>query len=552
MAIPFLNDIDLNKNELQNAVIQSLGTAPLSPKAGQVYFNNGGTTAADKGLWWYNGTTWVRIGVTYDMAAGAVSSNKVPITLTGSDGTTDTVYIQGAGGATITQSNGTITITTAEAATATPIVAGTGAVGTSSKYAKEDHVHPAQTSVTGNAGSATQLQNARTIDGVSFNGTANISHFGSCTISGSTGTVACTGFTLAAGAWIAVYFPNSNNSSSSDPLQLNVNSTGGKNVKYYRGSDESIPANAHIFEINRTYLLVYDGTDYRLVGDLDTSVSYDSGTLAQLRAGTIEQDEVWTPKILHDYVAEAIGAANAMRFKGTVTTSSGLPTTGVKVGDTYMVNEAGTYAGQTCEVGDLIIATATTPTWTVAQTNINGAITSISGTSPVSVTGSGSSRTVGVNYTAVTGKPTGNQSPSFGDSVTISQISQSATGQITATDRTIKIPASRATSSNDGLMSKEDKAKLDLLAGGAVVVNNPALTSSNGVCRWEIIDLNEMVIGVVQVFDKSTGKQVMCDVKWAGEVGEHTPGSPSNQVWIDILSTTNIAANSYCAVIVGF
>ena len=46
-------------------------------------------------------------------------------------------------------------------ATATPLVAsGTGAVGTSSKQAREDHVHPVQTSVSGNAGSANKVNNS--------------------------------------------------------------------------------------------------------------------------------------------------------------------------------------------------------------------------------------------------------------------------------------------------------------------------------------------------------------------------------------------------------
>ncbi len=43
------------------------------------------------------------------------------------------------------------------AATATPKAPGTAAVGSSAKYAKEDHVHPLQTTVSGNAGSATKL-----------------------------------------------------------------------------------------------------------------------------------------------------------------------------------------------------------------------------------------------------------------------------------------------------------------------------------------------------------------------------------------------------------
>ena len=51
---------------------------------------------------------------------------------------------------------------------------GTPSAGTSSKVAREDHVHPVQTTVSGNAGSATKLATARTINGTSFDGSANI------------------------------------------------------------------------------------------------------------------------------------------------------------------------------------------------------------------------------------------------------------------------------------------------------------------------------------------------------------------------------------------
>lgn len=77
--------------------------------------------------------------------------------------------------------------TTYTAASATPKAPGTAAVGTSPKYAREDHVHPAQTSVlgssgscTGNAATATKLAAARTIlvnlgatSAASFDGSAN-------------------------------------------------------------------------------------------------------------------------------------------------------------------------------------------------------------------------------------------------------------------------------------------------------------------------------------------------------------------------------------------
>lgn len=56
----------------------------------------------------------------------------------------------------------------------TPKAAGTAAAGSAGAVARADHVHPAQTSVTGNAGTATKLQTARTINGRSFDGSANI------------------------------------------------------------------------------------------------------------------------------------------------------------------------------------------------------------------------------------------------------------------------------------------------------------------------------------------------------------------------------------------
>ena len=58
MAIKYYSSIDLNKNELQNAVIQPLGSAPGSPSEGQIYYDN---TGGDKALHFYNGSAWVRL-----------------------------------------------------------------------------------------------------------------------------------------------------------------------------------------------------------------------------------------------------------------------------------------------------------------------------------------------------------------------------------------------------------------------------------------------------------------------------------------------------------
>lgn len=67
-------------------------------------------------------------------------------------------------------------------ATVAPLIAGTAAVGTSTKYAREDHRHPAQTTVSGNAGTATKLTTPRVIaiagaisGSATFDGSSNVS-----------------------------------------------------------------------------------------------------------------------------------------------------------------------------------------------------------------------------------------------------------------------------------------------------------------------------------------------------------------------------------------
>ena len=152
-------------------------------------------------------------------------------------------------------------------ATAVPLVAGTAAVGTAANVARGDHVHPAQTTISGNAGSATKLATARTIDGVSFNGSAAITHFGTCDTAAGTAakTVALTGFSLVTGARVFVKFTYAN--TVANPT-LNVNSTGAKAI-VYRGSAIS----AAYLRANGTYEFLYDGTNWNFVGDLNTDAN---------------------------------------------------------------------------------------------------------------------------------------------------------------------------------------------------------------------------------------------------------------------------------------
>jgi hypothetical protein len=57
MAIKYLNNLDLNKNQLQQAVIQTASSDPASPVAGQIYYNT-----TDNVIKFYNGTAFVSAG----------------------------------------------------------------------------------------------------------------------------------------------------------------------------------------------------------------------------------------------------------------------------------------------------------------------------------------------------------------------------------------------------------------------------------------------------------------------------------------------------------
>jgi len=228
MALEFYSSLDLNKNELQNAAVHNLGTAPSSPVEGQLYYD---TTGGDKEVYVWNGSSWVSLvsagGDITSVVAGAgmtggATSGDATLNVIGGDGIT-----ANANDVAITAAQTTITsISNAglkvgrdqhnlidfattdnriffRAANADQVVLIDGALlpvtnndvdlGSSSLEFKDAFFDGTVTSdafagpltgaVTGNADTATTLATARAINGVDFNGSAAI------TITAAAGTL---------------------------------------------------------------------------------------------------------------------------------------------------------------------------------------------------------------------------------------------------------------------------------------------------------------------------------------------------------------------------
>jgi hypothetical protein len=111
---------------------------------------------------------------------------------------------------------------------------------------------------------ANMLSKTVNFDGVVPNDLNVVKHYGECSTAAGTAakTVSCDGFTLITGAKIAVKFTVTN---TADNPTLNVNNTTAKPICYHGTAIE-----AGVLAQNHIYEFIYDGTNYELVGDINT------------------------------------------------------------------------------------------------------------------------------------------------------------------------------------------------------------------------------------------------------------------------------------------
>ena len=325
----FLTNINLNQNELRNVVIQPLATAPSNPKVGQIYYNTTNSV-----LYSFDGTQWSAVGTSYVLPpatdstlGGVIVSTRLSVDASGNL-TIDTVPWNKLTSTPTTIAGYAITdakidqgVITLGSATITPVV--------DASYVHTDNNFTS--TLKNKLDAIASGAEVNVIDTIKVNGSALTPSSKAVDISVPVG-------------------------SSTSP-KMDGSATVGTETTWAHGD------HIHPTDTSRAPIAspAFTGTP--------TAPTADNGT---------NNTQIATTAFVHNTLAYA----DAMIFKGTIGTGGTITTLPAthEAGWTYKVITAGTYAGQTAEVGDLIIcvadgATASDADWTVVQTNIDGAVT---------------------------------------------------------------------------------------------------------------------------------------------------------------------------------
>lgn len=332
MAKNFLVDLNLNQNEVQNGVIQNLASDPANPIKGQVYFN----TTTNK-FRCYNGTTWDEMGT--------------------GGGTVTSVSVANA-------TNGGLSVS------GNPIT-GAGTI---------------------NIGHSNVLANAQTTNGIypiKIDKNGHITEYGTAFNPATKQDVIDdledirSGAALGATALQTETDPIFSASAASGITSTDI--TNWNNKQNVISDLQTIRDGA---AAGATAVQPDDLDDY---APLVSPALTGTPTAPTANAGTNTTQIATTA-----FVTNAIsGITGAMVFKGTVgtggTAGTTLPTSNVKVGDTYKIITAGTYAGQAAKIGDLFIASAATPTWAYVPSGDDTDVTQVTAGAGLNTTGPDSS-----------------------------------------------------------------------------------------------------------------------------------------------------------------
>lgn len=617
----FLTSINLLKNELQNAVIQNLATSPSNPKEGQIYYNTAEHTLyqykGETDGWKPVGVEYVlptasadtlggiKVGGGLQISAeGTLSATgggladsvewsgvlDTPTTLAGygivdakiadgvitlgTDTITPVVSVNGKTGGTIVLSATDVGALADTTKFVSSVDGEDGAVTTNAvKFIEQTLTDPQKAQARANIGAGTSsfdgdynnLTNKPTIDTALSTTSENAVQnkvvttelnkkydadnqppYPVTSVAGKTGAV-----TLAKADVGLDNVANVLQYSAENEPPYPVTSVDGEtgavvlnDVKYTAQTlteEQKTQARTNIGAGTSSFSGSYN--DLTNKPTVDTAMSADSTNAVQ-------------NKVIKAYVDGIVAASQGVVYKGVINKVDDIPTT-YDVGWLYMIGTAGTYVGQVCEVGDLMIAVVKregtgnqNSDWDVIQTNINGAITEITGDSPISVTGTGASRTIELENSGATAGGYGDtaaQTPAFGATFKVPTFTVDQYGRLTAaSEHTVTIPSAVASDTADGLMAKADytllhgldtrmttaEGEIDTLQAHMVTVATATMTAGQTSIA-ATIPANVNILGVT--FKNATsGEAVMLD--WTVS-GTTLTGSAATAVAYDVIMT---------------
>lgn len=295
-------------------------------------------------------------------------------------------------------------------ATVAPLIAGTAAVGTSTKYAREDHRHPAQTTVSGNAGTATKLATPRVIaiagavsGSATFDGSSNVNI--NSTLNGFDASKITSGTLNAdrlpeipiskipAAAMERLYVVESQSAAMSLTIQEGDVVQIGSGGPMYFCVSESASTFATKFKV--------------FTAGAATSVPWSGVTGAPTKLSQFTNDSGFITSVPAQTWDSITGKPST--FTPSTHTQAYTTLTGSTTTANQAIVSSGTANGWTLKtLGSLAFSSATIPTKTSQLTNDSGFLTSVPAQSWSSITGKPTFATVATSgsYNDLTNKPT--------------------------------------------------------------------------------------------------------------------------------------------------
>ena len=381
--------------------------------------------------------------------------------------------------------------------TSAPAANGTASAGSANNVSRGDHVHPLQTTVSGNAGSADKVNNNLVIK-INGGTTEGTNMF---TFNGSAGkTINLTAANLGAPASHTHddrYYTETEIDTKFTDMQTEVNDA-------FAGVNEGIAAEEERATTAETALQTAINNEVTRATAAEAKALSDANSYTDTKVAAVLDSAPETLDTLNE-LAAALG--DDPNFATTIANQIGgkAPTSHASSATTYGVSSASNYghakaSGTTPKVAGTAAVGSETSSFARGD-HVHPAQTSVSGNAGTAtkfasaqsvaltgdVTGSASSQAgwsvattlSNSGVTAGSYGPSADASPAHKGTFTVPYITVDAKGRVTAAStKTITLPAdnnttySTATTSANGLMSSSDKTKLDGIATGAEVNQN--------------------------------------------------------------------------------